>query len=170
MKADRSGNLQHGSCTAWQLRCAAAAVGGPSHLVVWPHACCVPCCAVLSCSFTEVRKDACFILGLLAVKPEYQHQIAKAKALPGRLVVAAWKAVGCQGQGHGHMLRDTQHARQAAGRWAGQQSSRPQPSLCGHAALQLTVAPCCPHALPAILLQVSSSCLQPTASLARRPA
>jgi hypothetical protein len=44
------------------------------------------CCRV-SCSFTEVRKDACFILGLLAVKPEYQHQIAAARALPGRLVV-----------------------------------------------------------------------------------
>lgn len=37
----------------------------------------------LSCSFTEVRKEACFILGLLAVKPEYQHQIATAQALPG---------------------------------------------------------------------------------------
>jgi hypothetical protein len=35
------------------------------------------------CSFTEVRKEACFILGLLAVKPEYQHQIATAQALPG---------------------------------------------------------------------------------------
>ncbi|WIA37724.1 hypothetical protein OEZ86_014604 [Tetradesmus obliquus] len=34
-------------------------------------------------SFTEVRKEACFILGLLAVKPEYQHQIATAQALPG---------------------------------------------------------------------------------------
>jgi hypothetical protein len=37
----------------------------------------------LLCSFTEVRKEACFILGLLAVKPEYQHQIATAQALPG---------------------------------------------------------------------------------------
>lgn len=37
----------------------------------------------VAASFTEVRKDACFILGLLAVKPEYQHQIAAASALPG---------------------------------------------------------------------------------------
>lgn len=42
---------------------------------------CWVCC--LSCSFNEIRKDACFILGLLAVKPEYQHQIAAARALPG---------------------------------------------------------------------------------------
>jgi hypothetical protein len=37
----------------------------------------------VACSFNEIRKDACFILGLLAVKPEYQHQIAAARALPG---------------------------------------------------------------------------------------
>lgn len=59
--------------------------------------CMVPmCCCDMSCSFTEIRKDACFILGLLAVKPEYQHQIAAARALPGwcpRLVVGYMAAV-----------------------------------------------------------------------------
>eukprot|EP00877_Chromochloris_zofingiensis_P000485 jgi/Chrzof1/10437/UNPLg00364.t1 len=34
-------------------------------------------------SFEEVEKEACFILGLLAVKPDYQAQIAAAGALPG---------------------------------------------------------------------------------------
>lgn len=43
------------------------------------HQCHLPCL----CSFTEVLKEACFILSLLAVKPEYQHQIASAQALPG---------------------------------------------------------------------------------------
>jgi hypothetical protein len=30
-----------------------------------------------------VKKEACFIVGLLAVKPEYQAQISSAGALPG---------------------------------------------------------------------------------------
>lgn len=34
-------------------------------------------------SFDEVKKEACFILGLLAVKPEFQAAIASAGALPG---------------------------------------------------------------------------------------
>ena len=33
--------------------------------------------------FDEIKKEACFILGLLAVKPEYQAQISQAGALPG---------------------------------------------------------------------------------------
>lgn len=33
--------------------------------------------------YDEVKKEACFILGLLAVKPEYQAQVAAAGALPG---------------------------------------------------------------------------------------
>lgn len=36
-----------------------------------------------------MRKEACFILGLLAVKPEYQHQIATAQALPGLVKLLA---------------------------------------------------------------------------------
>ncbi|KAF8058408.1 hypothetical protein HT031_005532 [Scenedesmus sp. PABB004] len=46
--------------------------------------------AAVQQSFTEVRKEACFIIGLLAVKPEYQHSIASAQALPGlvRLLAA----------------------------------------------------------------------------------
>lgn len=36
-----------------------------------------------------MRKEACFILGLLAVKPEYQHQIAQANALPGLVKLLA---------------------------------------------------------------------------------
>jgi hypothetical protein len=31
----------------------------------------------------ELEKEACFILGLLAVKPEYQSRIARCNALPG---------------------------------------------------------------------------------------
>ncbi len=31
----------------------------------------------------ELEKEACFILGLLAVKPEYQAKIAQCDALPG---------------------------------------------------------------------------------------
>ena len=34
-------------------------------------------------SFDDVKKEACFILGLLAVKPEYQAAIASAGALTG---------------------------------------------------------------------------------------
>jgi len=34
-------------------------------------------------SFDDIKKEACFVLGLLAVKPEYQAQIASAGALPG---------------------------------------------------------------------------------------
>lgn len=34
-------------------------------------------------SFDDVKKEACFILGLLAVKPEYQAAIASAGALGG---------------------------------------------------------------------------------------
>jgi hypothetical protein len=33
--------------------------------------------------FDDIKKEACFILGLLAVKPEYQAQISQAGALPG---------------------------------------------------------------------------------------
>ncbi|KAI8471320.1 MAG: armadillo/beta-catenin repeat family protein [Monoraphidium minutum] len=36
-----------------------------------------------SAGFDEIKKEACFILGLLAVKPEYQAQISQAGALPG---------------------------------------------------------------------------------------
>jgi hypothetical protein len=35
------------------------------------------------CSYDDIKKEACFILGLLAVKPEYQAQISDAGALPG---------------------------------------------------------------------------------------
>ena len=35
------------------------------------------------CSAEEVEKEACFILGLLAIKQEHQHAIADAGALPG---------------------------------------------------------------------------------------
>ncbi len=71
----------------------------PDHSSCRPCNCCCRCCrrrhrshsalatvaaaAAACCSFSEVRKEACFILGLLAVKPEYQHQIAGAQALPG---------------------------------------------------------------------------------------
>lgn len=37
----------------------------------------------LQCSCEEVEKEACFILGLLAIKQEYQASIAEAGALPG---------------------------------------------------------------------------------------
>ncbi len=37
---------------------------------------------ILCCSFEDVEKEACFILGLLAIKPEWQAQIAAAGALP----------------------------------------------------------------------------------------
>eukprot|EP00879_Flechtneria_rotunda_P007709 GHRR01008082.1.p1 GENE.GHRR01008082.1~~GHRR01008082.1.p1 ORF type:complete len:625 (+),score=228.53 GHRR01008082.1:277-2151(+) len=39
--------------------------------------------AALQQSFSEIRKEACFILGLLAVKPDFQRKIAEADALPG---------------------------------------------------------------------------------------
>ena len=35
------------------------------------------------CSGEEVEKEACFVLGLLAIKQEHQHRIADAGALPG---------------------------------------------------------------------------------------
>ena len=38
---------------------------------------------VSTCSGEEVEKEACFILGLLAIKQEHQHAIADAGALPG---------------------------------------------------------------------------------------
>jgi hypothetical protein len=34
-------------------------------------------------SFEDVEKEACFILGLLAVKPDFQQRIASAGALTG---------------------------------------------------------------------------------------
>ncbi|GBF96006.1 hypothetical protein Rsub_08821 [Raphidocelis subcapitata] len=37
----------------------------------------------LSAGFDDIKKEACFILGLLAVKPEYQAAIVGAGALPG---------------------------------------------------------------------------------------
>ena len=35
------------------------------------------------CSSEDVEKESCFILGLLAIKPEHQHSIADAGALAG---------------------------------------------------------------------------------------
>jgi hypothetical protein len=34
-----------------------------------------------SCSIEDVEKEACFILGLLAIKPEHQQRIASADAI-----------------------------------------------------------------------------------------
>ena len=38
---------------------------------------------MLFCSSEDVEKEACFILGLLAIKPEHQHNIADKGALTG---------------------------------------------------------------------------------------
>lgn len=34
-------------------------------------------------SFEDIKKEACFVLGLLAVKPDYQVLITRAAAIPG---------------------------------------------------------------------------------------
>ena len=39
--------------------------------------------SICRCNGEEVEKEACFVLGLLAIKQEHQHRIADAGALPG---------------------------------------------------------------------------------------
>lgn len=40
-------------------------------------------CLSHCCSSEDVEKESCFILGLLAIKPEHQHSIADTGALAG---------------------------------------------------------------------------------------
>jgi len=47
------------------------------------------------CSCDDIEKEACFILGLLAVKPEYQTAIATQGALPGLVNLLVKHKVSC---------------------------------------------------------------------------
>ncbi len=52
-------------------------------LCVCACACIHAVCSAAPNGAEELEKEACFILGLLAVKPEYQSRIARCNALPG---------------------------------------------------------------------------------------
>jgi hypothetical protein len=61
-----------------------------------------------ACSYEDIKKEACFILGLLAIRPEFQTRIAAAQALPGlvRLLTAhRTTAVTRQQPGSGGVAR-----------------------------------------------------------------
>ena len=72
-------------CRSFQRQDSTARIAGQLHCKVSCHAALrAPaesdfCC----CSSEDVEKECCFILGLLAIKPEHQHSIADTGALAG---------------------------------------------------------------------------------------